>query len=305
MNKKNIFIGFAAFFIVLFTMPLGHALMILMEHMLHGSALFYASFAIGTAGLVLTVSGVFVKGDTRQTLFGLFGGLFYWTGWVEFVYVYYANRFGVQPLLDSAGEIITKPEYLILPSSFGFFAMFLLLYLFSIKSGCSFFTYLQKIFFRKSKVRLEIRPITRHTALVTFMELNLILWTSYLVLLFCYDDHFIGDRHPVTALIAFACLAGSLYMFKKLLRIGHWGYAIRYSIATVIVFWTFVEVMGRWDVLHEIWVHPLEYKIEMITMLTALIVLLAVLMYNSLKKEKSRTAGRKDKKKEVANKRDL
>ncbi|MDR1338491.1 MAG: hypothetical protein LBK58_00270 [Prevotellaceae bacterium] len=31
------------------------------------------------------------------------------------------------------------------------------------------------------------------------MELNLVLWTSYLLLLFCYDDNFIGDRHPATA----------------------------------------------------------------------------------------------------------
>ena len=35
------------------------------------------------------------------------------------------------------------------------------------------------------------------------MELNLIMWTSYLVLLFCYDENFIGEHSPVTALVAF------------------------------------------------------------------------------------------------------
>ena len=40
-------------------------------------------------------------------------------------------------------------------------------------------------------------------SIVTFMELNLIMWTSYLVLLFCYDENFIGEHRPVTALVAF------------------------------------------------------------------------------------------------------
>ncbi len=54
-----------------------------------------------------------------KTLWGLFGGLLFWTGWIEFIYVYYAHRFGVQPLIID-GEVVTKPEYLIMPSSFGF-----------------------------------------------------------------------------------------------------------------------------------------------------------------------------------------
>ena len=40
-------------------------------------------------------------------------------------------------------------------------------------------------------------------SIVTFMELNLIMWTSYLVLLFCYAENFIGEHSPVTALVAF------------------------------------------------------------------------------------------------------
>ena len=141
--------------------------------------------------------------------------------------MYYAHRFGVQPLIVD-GEVVTKPEYLIMPSSFGFWIMFMLLYLFNIKSGCDFFNYLQRVFFRNSKVQVEMRPMTRHTSLVTFMELNLILWTNYMVLLFCYDDNFIGDRHPITALVAFGCLVGSLFMFRRLINISQWGYALRF-----------------------------------------------------------------------------
>ena len=45
-----------------------------------------AGFMLGLVGLVMVIAGVFVKGDTRQTLWGLFGGLLFWTGWVEFLF---------------------------------------------------------------------------------------------------------------------------------------------------------------------------------------------------------------------------
>lgn len=114
-----------------------------------------------------------------------------------------------------------------MPSSFGFWIMFMLLYLFNIKADAIFQLSATGIF-RNSKVQVEMRPMTRHTSLVTFMELNLILWTNYMVLLFCYDDNFIGDRHPITALVAFGCLVGSLFMFRRLINISQWGYALRF-----------------------------------------------------------------------------
>ena len=96
--KKNYwFKTLVSFLLVLLTMPLGHALMILMEHYLSPTALHYAGFLLGFVGLIMVVIGVFAKGDTRQTLWGLFGGLLFWTGWVEFLFQYYANRYGVLP----------------------------------------------------------------------------------------------------------------------------------------------------------------------------------------------------------------
>lgn len=287
-TKKSVLIGITSFLIVLLTMPLAHALMIIMEQMFSTTVLHYAAFSMGAVGLVMVIIGVFAKGDSRQTLWGLFGGLLFWTGWVEFIYVYYAHRYGVQPLLNAAGEVVTRPEYLIMPSSFGFWVMFMLIYIFSVKSGCDFFTWLQKVFFRKSTVKIVVRPMTRHTSIVTFMELNLITWTSYLLLLFCYDKNFIGAHNPITAIVAFGCLVGSVFMFKHLLKINQWGYAIRFSIATVVVFWTFVEVLGRWDFFHEIWIKPMEYKTEMITILLLFVMLIAFLFYQSAKKKNHR-----------------
>ena len=141
-----------------------------------------------------------------------FGGLLFWTGWVEFLFMYFANRFGTQPELDPVtGEIVTRPEYLILPASFGFWMMVMVMYLFSTKNGCNFINWWQRLLLRGRKADIAARPMTRHVSIITFMELMMILWTSYLVLMFCYDDVFLGEHHPVTLLVGLGCLVGAFF----------------------------------------------------------------------------------------------
>ena len=79
-KKKYWWKASASFLMVLFTMPLADAVMILMEHFLDETTLHYAAFAMGAVGMLMVIAGVFAKGDTRQTLWGLFGGLLFWTG---------------------------------------------------------------------------------------------------------------------------------------------------------------------------------------------------------------------------------
>lgn len=274
----------ASFLLVLFTMPLGHALMIMMEHLIIPTALHYTAFAMGGVGLLMVIIGVFARNDTKQTLWGLFGGLLFWTGWVEFLFMYYANRYGVQPEMLN-GEVVTRPEYLIMPTSFGLWAMFMVLYLFSVKTGCNFINWCQTALFRSKKSEIVARPMTRHTSIVTFMELNMMLWSCYLLLMFCYDSNFLGDHHPVTMLIGMGCLVGSVFMFRRQLRLASWGANIRMAIATVIVFWTPVEILGRMDFFSEIWVDPLGHPTEMITILAVFVILAIYLWYIASKKK--------------------
>ena len=275
-----------SFLVVLFAMPLGHALMILMEHFLQPSALHVAAFLLGAAGLGIVITGVFVKGDTRQTLLGLAGGMHFWTGWVEFLLMYYADRYGVQPEIVN-GEIVTQPEYLIMPATFGFWMLIMTVYIFSVKTGCYFISWIQKRIFGKRKDEFVTRPLTRHTSITTFMELNMMMWACYLLLMFCYDTRFLGDHHPVTLIIGAGCLIGAVFMFIKQLRIASWGANIRMAIATVIVFWTPVEIMGRNDIFNEIWVAPLEHVTEMITILAVFLVLAAYLIYKAVRKKRN------------------
>ena len=261
-----------AFLLVLFAMPLGHAAMILMEKLMSEGSVHVAGFLLGLLGFVLVIIGVFARGDTRQTLWGLFGGLLFWTGWVEFLFMYYARRYGVQPEIEH-GVVVTKPEYLILPATFGMWMMTMLMYVFSTRNGCLFITWLQKVLFRGQRNQIVVRPMTRHTSIVTFMEVNMMLWAFYLLLMFCYDKNFLGDHHPVTFLVGLGCLVGSIFMLKRQLHLAAWGANIRMAIATVIVFWTPVEILGRINFFKEFWGQPEKYALPMLIILLVFITL--------------------------------
>ena len=273
MRIKKPVIGILAFFIVLLTMPLGHAAMILMEKAFGHQYIYQAAIILGIVGASLLVWGVFSTNDNRATFLGLFAGLFIWTGWIEFAFVYFANRFGVEPLM-SGGEIVTKPEYLIMPSSVGFWAIMMIYYSFGTKTGCRFFNWIQKKL-RVSK-NIEFNPPHKNVAMTTFMELIFLLWTFYLLLLFVYDENFIGEKHFVAYLVAFGSLLWSLYLFVKLIRISKMAYAIRYAIPTVIIFWNFVEILGRWGIFAEIWVEPAKYWFEMLITTIVFVILLII-----------------------------
>lgn len=285
-----------SFLLVLLLMPLGHALMILMEHFLSIDVLHYSAFSMGFVGMMIVIAGIWQKGDTRQTIFGLVGGLLFWTGWVEFLFSYYAWRYGVHCDLVGDGLVQTathyvqgvgvsheflvngqpleafsrseikalrgsRPEYLILPATFGLWMMVMMLYVFCTRTGCLCFNWLQRHLHLRNQI--EARPLTRHSSMVTFMELNVMLWAMYLLLMFCYDPVFLGSSHPVTFLVGLLCLVGSGFMLKRQLHIRPWGANIRMSIATVLVFWSFVEVVARNGLLNEIWVDPLNHILEM------------------------------------------
>ncbi|WP_440135220.1 hypothetical protein [Chitinophaga sancti] len=274
MKHLKKFTGLLGFLTVLLTMPLGHALMIVMEKTFGHEHVYLAAFLLGFAGLLLLLYGSRLKSENKATFAGLFAGLFIWTGWIEFGFVYIAHRYNVQPLIEN-GVVVTKPEYLIMPASAGFLVIMILHYLFSTKTGCVFFSWLQK-YLRIPVPRNQPIKTQKNFAVITTVELIALLWTFYLVLLFSYDQALLGDRHPVTYLIAFGSLLWSLFLLRNLFRIKQMGYAIRYAIPTVVIFWNFVEIMGRWNILNEIWVKPYEYWFEMSLTLVIFVVLFGV-----------------------------
>ena len=322
VRKYHWGVTLASFFLVLATMPLGHALMRVMEDTMSVTAVNRCAFAMGLAGLAIAVWGVFVNGDVKQTLMGLFGGLLFWTGWVEFLFGYFAARFGVHYDLVGSGIVQTtteyvngigvshemlingipvqdipaaelkalrgsRPEYLIMPASFGFWVMFIILYLFGSKTGCHALNWLQKVFFGPRRDEIVPRNMSRHTAITTFEELNVMMWTCYLLLMFVYDPVFLGDSHPVTIAIAVGCLVGAFFMFRYQLKLGAWGPNIRMAISTVVVFWTAVEVFARNHLLSEFWVSPLQHIPEMVSILVCFLALVVFVIIRAVRNKKA------------------
>jgi len=159
----------------------------------------------------------------------------------------------------------------------------MMFYFLSSKSGCKFFNWFQQ----KLKIRkaIKLQPVSHNYTMTTMMELIALLWTFYLVLLFAYDSNFFGDRHPVTYIIAFGSMLWSGYLFIKLMRITKMGYAIRYAIPTVIIFWNFVEILGRWNIFKEIWVEPGKYWFEMLLIFSVFIILIVIGFFGKRKSE--------------------
>ncbi len=270
--------------VTLAAMPLTHILARMLKDGTTGVEQFYAGMGMGVFGLGLVIAGVFIKGDARQSLLGLFGGMFYWMGAIDFLFMYYAERFGTQAQLDQVtGEIVSRPEYLILPATFGFWAMVMMLYLFCTANGCNFLNWWQRLFFGKHKKEIAARPMTRHTSIVAFMEVITMLWTCYLTLMFCYDERFLGDRHPLTLLVGMLGLIGSLFMFARLLRYASWGISLRYGFATVIIFWIAVEVFDRISLLPALWNAPGKHILQIVLIVGSFVVAGLYVVYRKMK----------------------
>jgi hypothetical protein len=259
MSFSKVKYGIFSFIIVLLLMPIGHALMVLIERFFHTNMLL-AAFGIGIAGTSLVFLGI-VKDENKKTatLLGLLGGILVWTGWVEFSFVWIAQKLNVSPLMEN-GEVATKPEYLVMMSSLGLLSVFTMFFL-SSQTRCQFFSWFQKMFGIKVRTRM-LEKAEKFIAVTTFIETIMILWMFYIVLLLVYDNDIAGSNHPITYVVAFGSLFWSIYLFLRLIKIQEFDYAIRYAVPTVIIFWNFVEVMGRWDLLNEIWVEPTEYVME-------------------------------------------
>ncbi|MCO6024921.1 hypothetical protein NG821_03510 [Prevotella cerevisiae] len=278
-NRSLISVG-----IILVSMPIVHLIAKFLKDNYTGEQLLGAGFLLGLVGLGMVIAGVFVKGDTRQTLLGLIGGIFFWTGWVDFLFMYYADRFHTQAELDPlTGQILSRPEYLLLSATFGLWAMVMVLYIFSTRNGCNFINWLQDRFLGKRKHEIAARAMTRHTSIITFMEICMMLWTCYLLLMFCYDSHFLGREHPLTFAVALGALIGTPFIFKKQLYLRNWGANIRMGVATVIVFWIAVEAFTRTKILSKIWNDPSHYPYHFAVLA---IELLALTIYLIRKKRK-------------------
>jgi hypothetical protein len=258
-------------------MPIGHAIMILNEKFLHDDK-YYGAVAMGIVEVILVFWGIKQnKKNILATILGFLGGVLIWTGWIEFSFMWVAEKNNV-PNLVVNGEIATKREYLVMLSSLGLLATIVIFFLFT-RTSFTFFAWIQEKMGVKQNIAQQGGYIKKPLAVTTFIETIIILWFFYIVLLLVYDDAIAGDTHIATYIVAWGPLLWSIYLIAKLISIKVFDYAIRYSIPTVIIFWNFVEVLGRWGTFKEIWIYPIEHWKEV----SLMFIVTAVLLYVFIK----------------------
>lgn len=252
--------------VVVFWQGFAHTLMIMLERVFGEDHVYECATILGVVGAVMIWAGRH-KAELPATIYGFLGGSLVWTTWIEFSFHYYARHVGVAAL-DTAGHI-TKPEYLVMPSSLGVLGACMIYFLFNKDSKCNAFRWLHR------NLRMDLgEPASgkgRNIASIVALEAVVVTWFFYLMLLALYDEQIIGAQHPVTYAVCFLALVWSAYLAQRLFRFEQMGPALRYAIPTGIIFWNVVEILGRWGILTEVWIHPEKYVVEVLIILGALV----------------------------------
>jgi hypothetical protein len=266
------FVGMLAFFVVFLMQGLGHTQMVLMEAIFGEQYVYQSAFATGLIGAICLFVGMRREGEVGATWLGFFAGTCLWTGWVEFTYVWSANVLSVPDLMDKhvANEIATKAEYLVMMSSAGVLLATLLPLMMNRETKCNMFVWFQRNL--RLRTGKPSRGYERNFAYITCLETIYVIWFCYLALLFIYDESILGDRHPVTYGVLFVGTVWSLYLIRRLMQMWKVTTAVRYAIPTAIIAYSCYEIVGRWNLFADIWVHPGKYWMELTMFLVALVI---------------------------------
>jgi hypothetical protein len=62
-------------------------------------------------------------------------------------------------------------------------------------------------------------------------------------------------------------------------------------VPTVIIFWNFIEVIGRWNLFKEIWVHPFEHWLENSIILLMLVLFSAYYFIENYRQKSKKVLG--------------
>ncbi len=272
--KRPPFIGLFAFLMVFILQGLGHTQMVLMQRLFGEEHVIAAAIVMGIVGTAIVYWGV-RRNDNENlaTWLGFIGGTLIWDGWVEFSYVFYAMHLGLPSLIEN-GEVVTKAEYLMMPSSIGVLFSSLVFFFFNRETRCNAFRWLHR------NLHLQIGKPTlgyqRNVSTIVAMETIYVIWFFYVFLLVIYDKRILGDDHPAMYGILFFFVVWSVYLLNRLRKFTRVTSAFRYGIPTAIIAYNVAEILGRWDMYADIWIEPEKYTGQLIAIFGGLIVVAGI-----------------------------
>jgi hypothetical protein len=230
---------------------IAHIVMVLIEK--HNPVIKY-DYAWGCAifGFLTIYMTRWCKRDGWQSFWGVLGGLGLWFAF-EYSLMYGAHRMGVTYTYNGS-----YPEYRIMKWTFMAFLMVFTYLLYQESVRCNF------IYFLRRKLRLmrgvvATGKISNYGPRTAF-EYIMITWAGYVLLMIAYDDQIFGPQSWFCYALFFVSFSVFFYLCYKLLSYDKFGANLRYAIPTVTVLWNDVEILAKWGMLKEPWVH-INWKI--------------------------------------------
>ena len=241
--------GLKAFLLIFLMMPLGHALMVVMNRLLVDQV-WWGAFGLFAIGIGLLAVTRWTRSSAWQSFLGAFAGVLLWTGAVEYGLLYAATVLDIGEVNGTAGE------YRLMMHTWSFLLLLLLYLVVHENVRCSLFIWMRRKLHLTRKA--PVSGLVTNYGPRTAFEMASILWFFYVLLLLLYEEQLLGVHHPLTYATLVLSLIGSMWLLSRLVRIKDMGYAIRYAIPTVIVTWNVVEITAKWGVFEEPWItlHP-------------------------------------------------
>ncbi len=222
--------GILAFLTFLFIIPVGHILTAAAIKFLASGQMAVILIALAIAIAIMYVTK-YLSSEAWETFCGLIAGVLLWASLFEM---------GFRLFVKTAGMNDTKAVELTL-----ILIVPLVLYLsFNENVRCTFFLQIRRLLHLEKHSRNDI-PVDRwcpRTAVKVFFT----MWFGHVALYYAYDATIFGERGIFTKCLFTFCFFVGSYLIYRLLKAKEMGYALRYTIPTVVIIWSCVETIGRW-----------------------------------------------------------
>ena len=246
IKPKAIFYTAVSIVWIFATIALGHIVMVIVNKN-HPQMMWSFGMWCGIIGFLIIAATRFFKSDGWQSFFGVLGGTSMWIAF-EYSLIYGGQRLGVSYTYNGS-----YPEYRMMEWSIGLLAMVCMYLMFQESVRCNLFVYLRRKL-RLMKGAVATGKIDNYGPRTAFEYIG-ITWFCYVILIMGYDEAIFGAKGKFTYAVFFCSFAVAFYLAYKLLNFDTFGANLRYSIPTVMIFWNDIEVLAKWNMFKEPWVH--------------------------------------------------
>ncbi len=248
--------GFLAWATVLLWMPLAHTLMVLQYDLLSGAPAYLSSFILGLIGWIMVWKGFRVD-DLPATVLGFTGGSLIWLGWMEGSFEFMGHWLKPSKLMYMEVELFTA-NLLVLQAT-GVVLVALLVWLGSNKdTHCRMFLWFHRNF--KLTPARRTPGYKRQFSRIVALEVIMINWFFYVLILWLFDPRVLGPFHPATIAVVCAVLLWSLWLlFFRMRSFTGPAAALRYAVPCASILWFCVEAGSAWQLYTEPWIYPFRF----------------------------------------------